>query len=206
MMGRGGGFLPTKQHSCPLRSRTMLVPGLTPSLPHHPPVQLEGRRTPGWPPSCGAELADLVSRLQSAYQLHLASSRKLLLFKSILLPHPLLVVETKAEEQEAQQLLISTFGGGLPWRARGKSCPRLTVEEQVRVCEMAAYTHCNLQPVHQIHFQDGAQPSSNSRILDSGSSPGEVARAGAKPEVAQQTRKILQACDKNPTDAHKLQL
>jgi coatomer protein complex subunit alpha (xenin) len=28
---------------------------------------------------------------------------------------------------------------------------------------------------------------------------------GPKPEVAQQTRKILQACDKNPTDEHQLQ-
>ena len=27
---------------------------------------------------------------------------------------------------------------------------------------------------------------------------------GPKPDVAQQTRKILQACDKNPTDEHKI--
>ena len=32
-----------------------------------------------------------------------------------------------------------------------KESPKSNLEEQRRVCEMAAYfTHCNLQPVHQI--------------------------------------------------------
>ena len=32
-----------------------------------------------------------------------------------------------------------------------KEMPKGTLEEQKRLCEMAAYfTHCNIQPVHQV--------------------------------------------------------
>jgi len=72
---------------------------------------------------------------------------------------------------------------------------------------MAAYfTHCDLQPVHLIltlrtalnlfyklkNFKTAA--SFARRLLE----------LGPKQEVAAQTRKILQACDKNPVDSHKL--
>ena len=40
---------------------------------------------------------------------------------------------------------------GLTMETRRKEMPKATAEEQKRVCEMAAYfTHCSLQPVHQI--------------------------------------------------------
>lgn len=89
-----------------------------------------------------------------------------------------------------------------------KELPKSTLEEQKRICEMAAYfTHCNLQPVHQIltlrtavnlffklkNFKTAA--SFARRLLE----------LGPRPDVATQIRKILQACDKNPTDAHVLQ-
>ncbi|CAL8326305.1 unnamed protein product [Arctogadus glacialis] len=72
---------------------------------------------------------------------------------------------------------------------------------------MAAYfTHCNLQPVHMVlvlrtalnlffklrNFKTAA--SFARRLLE----------LGPKPEVAQQTRKILAACEKTLTDAHQL--
>lgn len=85
--------------------------------------------------------------------------------------------------------------------------PKSTLEEQKRTCEMAAYfTHCKLQPVHQIltlrtalnmfyklkNFRTAA--SFARRLLE----------LGPRPEVAQQARKILQACEKTPTDEHQL--
>jgi len=39
----------------------------------------------------------------------------------------------------------------------------------------------------------------------SGSFARRLLELGPKPDVAQQTRKILQACDKTPTDEHQLQ-
>lgn len=85
--------------------------------------------------------------------------------------------------------------------------PKNTLEEQKRTCEMAAYfTHCKLQPVHQIltlrtalnmffklkNFRTAA--SFARRLLE----------LGPRPEVAQQARKILQACEKTLTDEHQL--
>jgi len=78
---------------------------------------------------------------------------------------------------------------------------------QKRVCEMAAYfTHCNLQPVHQILT---LRTACNlffkiKNFKTSGSFARRLLELGPKQEVAQQTRKILQACDKNPADEHKL--
>lgn len=88
-----------------------------------------------------------------------------------------------------------------------KKLPKETLDQQKRICEMAAYfTHSNLQPVHMIlvlrtalnlffklkNFKTAATFAR--RLLE----------LGPKPEVAQQTRKILSACEKNPTDACQL--
>ena len=72
---------------------------------------------------------------------------------------------------------------------------------------MAAYfTHCNLQPVHQILTLRTALNLffKLKNYKTAGSFARRLLELGPKPEVAQQTRKILQACDKNPTDEHKL--
>ena len=40
---------------------------------------------------------------------------------------------------------------GLTMEAARKDLPKATIDEQKRLCEMAAYfTHCNLQPIHQV--------------------------------------------------------
>ena len=98
---------------------------------------------------------DLVARLQSAYQLTTSGkfTEAINSFRSILLSIPLLVVEFKNEEQEAQQLLniCTNYLVGLAMETKRKELPKASISEQVRVCEMAAYfTHCNLQPVHQV--------------------------------------------------------
>merc|ERR1712027_171871 len=162
-------------------------------------------------PAVGLKLADLVSRLQSAYQLTTAGkfTEAISSFRSILLSIPLLVVESKTEEQEAQQLLTicTNYLVGLAMETKRKEMPKSNVQEQVRVCEMAAYfTHCNLQPVHQVLTLRTALNLffKLKNYKTAGSFARRLLELGPKPEVAQQTRKILQACDKNPTDEHKL--
>merc|ERR1712013_629332 len=126
-------FSPYKQHfmSTFSRSRTMFsCVASTPSLPHHPLSNWKDAGPKTGLPAVGLKLADLVSRLQTAYQLTTSGkfTEAVTNFRSILLSIPLLVMESKRKEH-----------------------PKATVEDQVRVCEMAAYfTHCNLQPVHQI--------------------------------------------------------
>jgi len=207
-------FLPYKQHFVAAfsRSRTMFS-GLssTPSLHQFPQSNWKDAGPKNGLPAVGMKLADLVSRLQSAYQLTTSGkfTEAISTFRSILLSIPLLVVESKAEEQEAQQLLsiCSSYLVGLSMEGKRKEHPKATVEDQVRVCEMAAYfTHCNLQPVHQILTLRTALNLffKLKNYKTAGSFARRLLELGPKPEVAQQTRKILQACDKNPTDEHKL--
>ena len=99
--------------------------------------------------------SNLVSRLQSAYQLTTGGkfTEAINSFRSILLSIPLLVVEAKSEEAEATQLLqiCTNYLVGLAMETERKELPKSNVKEQIRVCEMAAYfTHCILQPVHQV--------------------------------------------------------
>ena len=162
-------------------------------------------------PAVGLKLNDLVSRLQSAYQLTTSgkfgeAAEK---FRSILLSIPLLVVESKQDETEALQLrdICSSYLVGLTMESARKEHPKDTLENQKRVCEMAAYfTHCNLQPVHQILTLRTALNLffKLKNFKTAGSFARRLLELGPKPEVAQQTRKILQACDKNPVDEHQL--
>lgn len=90
---------------------------------------------------------------------------------------------------------LSDVNVGLKMETARKELPKATLEDQKRLCEMAAYfTHCSLQPVHQIltlrtalnlffklkNYKTAA--SFARRLLEQ----------GPRPEVAQQARKILQ--------------
>ncbi|KAJ8876168.1 hypothetical protein PR048_024077 [Dryococelus australis] len=195
------------------RSRTSFsaLPSL-PSLYGYPHRNWKDAGPRNGLPAIGLKLADLVQRLQLCYQLTTAGKfgEAVEKLRSLLLSIPLLVVDTRQEISEAQQLLqiCREYILGLNMESARKDLPKTSLEEQKRVCEMAAYfTHCNLQPVHQIltlrtalnlffklkNFKTAA--SFARRLLE----------LGPRPEVAQQARKILQACDKNPTDEHQLQ-
>lgn len=130
-------------------------------------------------------------------------------FRNLLLSIPLLVVDNRQEMAEAVQLLqiCREYIVGLMMETNRKDLPKNTLDEQKRLCEMAAYfTHCNLQPVHQIltlrtalnlffklkNYKTAA--SFGRRLLE----------LGPRPEVATQARKILQACDKNLVDEYEL--
>lgn len=74
-------------------------------------------------------------------------------FQCLLLSISLLVVDNKQEIAEAQQLLriCTEYICGLQMETLRKTLPKISAEEQKRQCEMAAYfTHCKLQPIHQI--------------------------------------------------------
>ncbi|KAM3959798.1 LOW QUALITY PROTEIN: coatomer subunit alpha [Aphomia sociella] len=157
------------------------------------------------------KLNDLVSQLQQCYQLTTAGkfTEAVERLQRIAQTVPLLHVDTKVELTEAQQLLniCKEYLLGLQMETARKAMPKNTLDEQKRTCEMAAYfTHCKLQPVHQIltlrtalnmffklkNFRTAA--SFARRLLE----------LGPRPEVAQQARKILQACEKTPTDENQL--
>jgi coatomer protein complex subunit alpha (xenin) len=162
-------------------------------------------------PSVGITLNDLVQRLQVCYQLTTAGKFQEATerFRSLLLYIPLLVVDNKQAITEAQQLLsvCREYVLGMSMESVRKDLPKDSLEEQKRVCEMAAYfTHCNLQPVHQIlTLRTALNLCYRLRnFKTAGSFARRLLELGPKPEVGQQTRKILQACDKNPTDEHEL--
>lgn len=150
-------------------------------------------------PAVGLHLTDLVQRLQICY--HLTTGGKfpeaIEKLQAILLSVSLLVVDTRQDIVEAQQLIqiCREYILGLKMETERKNLPKATLAEQKRICEMAAYfTHCNLQPVHQIltlriavnmffklkNYKTAA--SFARRLLE----------LGPKPELAQQVRKILQ--------------
>ena len=129
-------FSPYKQHylSTFSRSRTTFsCQASTLSLPHKSNWKDAGPKT--GMPAVGMKLSDLVSRLQSAYQLTTSGkfTEAISTFWSTFLSIPLLVVETKGEEQEAQQLLTicSSYFVGLAMEGKRKELPKATVKEQV---------------------------------------------------------------------------
>lgn len=195
------------------RARTALPAG--PSLPAicgYPHRNWKEAGAKSGLPAVGMKLHTLVQRLQTAYQLTTGGKFQEAIgkFHNILLSVTLLVVDSKQEITEAQQLMgiCREYVLGLQMEKERKELPKKTLDEQKRLCEMAAYfAHCNLQPVHQIltlrtalnlffklkNYKTAA--SFARRLLE----------LGPRPDVATQTRKILQACDKNPVDTQLLQ-
>ncbi|CAB1326504.1 unnamed protein product [Coregonus sp. 'balchen'] len=106
-------------------------------------------------PAVGLRLSDLIARLQQCYQLTTAGrfEEAVERFRAILLSVPLLVVDNKQEIAEAQQLITicREYIVGLTMETERKKLPKDTLDQQKRLCEMAAYfTHCSLQPVHMV--------------------------------------------------------
>eukprot|EP00794_Sanderia_malayensis_P012655 gene12655-13955_t len=191
------------------RSRTAL-PGLpsTPDLFGYPHRNWKEAGAKHGLPAVGVKLNDLVQRLQVAYQFTTQGKFQdaVLKFHNILLSITLLAVETKQDISEAKELMgiCREYIVGLQLETARKEHPKATAAHMKRICEMAAYfTHCNLQPVHLILTLRTALNLSfkmkNFKIAASFAR--RLLELGPKSDVAQQTRKILQACDKNPVDA-----
>lgn len=150
-------------------------------------------------PAVGLHLTELVQRLQVCYQLTTNGkfAKAIEKLQSILLSVPLLVVDTKQDIAEAQQLIqiCREYILGLKMETERKSLPRATLAEQKRICEMAAYfTHCNLQPVHQILT---LQVAVNlfyklKNYKTAASFARRLLELGPNPELAQKIRVLLQ--------------
>lgn len=163
-------------------------------------------------PTMGVKLNDLVQRLQVCYQLTTGGkfTEAIQKLQSILMSIPLLIVENRQEIAEAQQLLsiCREYIVGLKMETTRKGLPNDTLDQRKRHCEMAAYfSHCNIQPVHQILTLRTALNMffKLKNYKTAASFARRLLEMGPRPEVAQQARKILQACEVNPIDEHTLQ-
>lgn len=182
------------------RSRTSysLLPSL-PSLYNHPLRNWKEATPKTALPAIGLRLTDLVQRLQACYQLttsgkFVEATEKL---QAILLSVPFLVVDTRQDIAEAQQLIqiCREYILGLKMESERKNLPKNSLAEQKRICEMAAYfTHCNLQPVHQILTLRTAVNMffKLKNYKTAASFARRLLELGPRAEVAQQVRKILQ--------------
>merc|ERR1712038_1328205 len=122
---------------------------LLPSLTGYPQCNWKDAGPKQGLPAVGLKLNDLVQRLQSCYQLTTGGkfAEAIQKLRAILLSIPLLVVDTKQDEQEAIQLreICTNYLVGLTMETARKELPKSNIEQQKRICEMAAYfTHCNL--------------------------------------------------------------
>ena len=107
------------------------------------------------------------------------------------------MVDNKEEVRKAQELIsiCREYIVGLSMEAARKDLPKESLEDQKRSCEMAAYfTHSELQPIHQILTLRTALNLSfkMKNFRTAASFARRLLELGPKPEVAQQTRKILQ--------------
>jgi len=207
-------FAPYKQLflSAYARSRTSIT-GLpsTPDLFGYPHRNWKEAGAKNGLPAVSVKLNDLVQRLQSAYQMTTMGKFQDAVEKlqGILLSITLMSVDSKQDIIEAQELLgiCREYILGLQMELKRKDLPKGNPAQIKRVCELAAYfTHCNLQPVHLILTLRTALNLSFKlkNFKTAASFARRLLELGPKPDVAQQTRKILQACDKNPVDAVQL--
>jgi coatomer protein complex subunit alpha (xenin) len=161
-------------------------------------------------PAVGVKLETLAGpMLQSAYQafkngkFELCADR----MRAVLYKIPFLVLESREDVDDVEGLLtlVREYIIGceveMYRKANGKSDPKLN-------CELAAYfTHCDLQPEHLMLTLRGAMTASFKlkNLKDAGSFARKLLDLGrAKPDLATKARKIVQASDKNPTNAVEL--
>lgn len=184
-------------YSCSKTSLTLLPSFIT--LNNYPSRNWKEKSSKLHLPATVLQLSDLVDKLQTSYQLTTAGkfNEAIEKLQSILIMIPLLCLESKQSVAEAQQLIeiCREYILGLKMETARKIHPKVTIQDQQRVCEMIAYfTHCNLQPIHQIltlrtavntffKFKNYKTARSFARRL---------LELGPRPEIAQQMRKILQ--------------
>lgn len=193
------------------RTTFSALPSLTP-LYAHPLRNWKETTAKKANPTIAIKLNDLVQRLQLCYQLTTGGkfSEAIQKLQSILLAIPLLVVENRQEIAEAQQLLsiCREYVIGIKMETHRKGLPNGTFDEKKRHCELAAYfSHCNLQPIHQILTLRTALNMffKLKNYKTAASFARRLLELGPRPEVAQQARKILQACEVNLVDEHSLE-
>uniref|UniRef100_A0A915JJ12 Coatomer alpha subunit C-terminal domain-containing protein n=1 Tax=Romanomermis culicivorax TaxID=13658 RepID=A0A915JJ12_ROMCU len=162
-------------------------------------------------PAVGEKLTQLVDRLQYFPDLKICYkltsggkfSEAIDKFRLLLLSIPLLVVDNKQELAEAQQLveICREYLVGLVMELKRKDLPKDQLTDQIRSCEMAAYfTHCQLQPIHKtLTLRTAVNLMFKLKNYKTCASMcRRLLEMGPQAEVAQQIRKILNVCEKDP--------
>lgn len=173
------------------RSRTIFT--ALPSLPGLFAYPLRNWRDAHSPklfyPAVGLKLEELVARLQIAYRLTTNGKFQEAVekFRSILLSVPLLVVESRQDILESQQLIeiCKEYIVGLQMSMAKKDFAK----DEKRSCELAAYfTHVQLQPVHKIMTLKSAlnQAFKLKNYKTAASFAKRLLELGPTPDVAQQ--------------------
>jgi coatomer protein complex subunit alpha (xenin) len=164
-------------------------------------------------PAVGLKLNELAERLQACYQLTTSGrfADAITKLRSILLSVPLLVVNSKQEVLEAQQLvqICREYLVGLLMEANRKELPKDSMEDVKRNLEMAAYfTHCELQPVHKIlTLRTAANLSFKSKHMKACASfCRRCIELGPKAEIAQQMRKMLAVAERENTNVFEVNI
>ncbi|ODM99965.1 Coatomer subunit alpha [Orchesella cincta] len=200
---------------------------ILPSLHLYPMRNWKEQKTTA--PAVGMTIADLIQRLQILNLVYYARLRLLPTqngcyqlttmgkfgealdkFRSLLLNIPLLVVDNKPDITKAQELitLCREYILGLQMELFRKDLPKEKIEDQKRSCELAAYfTHCSLDAVHLIlTLRTAMNLTFKLKNYKSASSfARRLLELGPKADMAQQTRKLLQVCEKNPVDEHAME-
>lgn len=178
-----------------------------PSLFAYPSRNWRTAQTKDQLPALGLKLSSLMDKLKEASQLTTAAkfSEAVEKFKAILLAVPLIIVDTKQEVSEAQNLLrvCKEYVVGISMELHRKGLGKSSEEELQRSLELAAYfTHCELQPGHQIlTLRTAVNLAFKMKNYKMAMSFGRrLVNLGPRPEVAQNIRKVVQACEKNPVD------
>ncbi|CCD73511.1 Coatomer subunit alpha [Caenorhabditis elegans] len=162
-------------------------------------------------PVAAFKLSQLAKKLQKAYQMTTNGKfgdavEKL---REILLSVPLIVVSSKQEVAEAEQLITITreYLAALLLETYRKDLPKTNLEDAKRNAELAAYfTHFELQPMHRILTLRSAINTffKMKQMKTCASLCKRLLELAPKPEVAAQIRKVLTAAEKDNTDAHQL--
>ena len=188
----------------------MGLPGLPPMFAHPHRNWREAGQRSGLP-QISTSLPDLIASLKDAYRMITQGKFQDAInkFRNIMLSVPLLVVDNKQQIQEAQDLInicrnyIVAFSMEIERKALDKSTPA----GQKRCVEMAAYvTHCDLQPQHLMLTLKTAS-NLTFKLKNFKMASGFAKRLldlGPRGDLATHARKIVQAADRNLSDAHEL--
>lgn len=157
-------------------------------------------------PAIGVKLETLTGpMLQAAYQAFKNGKFESCgeLMRKVLYKIPMLVLDGREEVEDAEGLLILVreyIVGCEVEMAR-----KLAKDDPARNAELAAYfTHVDLQPEHLMLTLRGAMTSAFKlkNLKDAGSFARKLLDLGrAKPDLATKAKKIMQASDKDPTNA-----
>ncbi|CAI5439371.1 unnamed protein product [Caenorhabditis angaria] len=161
-------------------------------------------------PVVAIKLSLLAKKLQKSYQLTTSGKfgDAIVKLREILLSVPLLVVSSKQEVAEAEQLIAITreYLAALLLEIHRKDAPKATPADLKRNAELAAYfTHFDLQPMHRILTLRAAINTffKMKQMRTCASLCKRLLELAPKPEVAAQIRKVLVAAEKDNTDANQ---